>query len=68
MNSENSFDPGKMTQEQAADYLGMTEGTLANLRSDPKGPDYFKLGRIFYKQADLDIYIESRRTKSGPKA
>ena len=61
------YNPEKMTPNEAAIYLGIAVGTLANLRSDPKGPDYFKLGGVFYKQVDLDVYIESRRVKSGPK-
>ncbi len=68
MQSKNDFKAERMTPEQAAIYLGIAVGTLANLRSDPTGPDYFKLGGVFYRQADLDIYIETKKVASGPKA
>jgi hypothetical protein len=49
---------GRMTQADAARYIGLTQKTLANLASQGKGPRRIKVqGRIFYYRADLDRFI-----------
>lgn len=53
------------TVEEAAEFLKVTPGTLANWRSNGGGPTFYKPGsRIFYLQSDLDIYKQSRRFNS----
>lgn len=41
------------TPEQVAEILGVTEGTLANWRSQQKGPPYEKNGRAISYRVDL---------------
>jgi len=57
----------RMTTVEAAEYLGLSTGSLSNMRSIGNGPDFYKMGGIFYKQTDLDIFIESRRRSSSSK-
>lgn len=49
----------------AAVYLGLSESTLARMRSrnsKVKGPPYFRLGgSVKYKQAELDAWVEHNR-------
>lgn len=50
----------RLTPKQAATYTGLAEQTLAAMRSQRRGPKYLKLSnRIFYRQSDLDEYLES---------
>jgi hypothetical protein len=54
------FDPVR-----AADYLKISEKTLANWRSQGGGPNYLKVGsRVQYEQDELDRWLESRRRVS----
>jgi hypothetical protein len=48
---------------EAAMYLGYkNHQTLANMRSEGRGPVYYKMGgRVFYLQSDLDSYQRSQR-------
>ena len=46
-----------MRPEEAASYLRVSASTLARWRTYGGGPVYLKLGRIFYRQADLDDFI-----------
>lgn len=52
-----------MTPKEAADYLSMSEETLAQHRSKGTGPKYYKLpnGAIRYYLIDLEAYVR------GPK-
>ena len=51
-----------LTREQAADYLGVSLGTLARWASNRHGPQYYKVGRrTKYLAHDLDAFIETRR-------
>lgn len=59
--------PNRMTTEQAAEYLRLTVGTLGNMRSNGNGPDFYKMGGVFYKQSDLDAFIESKRVSGSTK-
>ncbi|MDA9558248.1 helix-turn-helix domain-containing protein [Vibrio sp.] len=49
------------TRKQAAEYLGVTEGTLAVWASTGRYQlPFVKIGRkVFYRQLDLQIFIES---------
>lgn len=45
---------------EAADYLGVGVSTLDKMRMEGRGPRYLKIGgRVFYRQSDLDAYIEA---------
>ena len=48
-----------MTPEQVAELVGVNTGTLANWRSDGKGPRYVKSGRIRYRKSDVWAFINS---------
>jgi predicted DNA-binding transcriptional regulator AlpA len=49
---------------EAAEFLGVPVGTLAQWRSQRRGPPYIKLeGRLVrYRQVDLDTYLSERLT------
>lgn len=57
---------------QAAEYLGITLGTLHNWRCLGKGPVAFTYtnksirAKLFYRQSDLDAYIQQRIDESNP--
>ncbi len=55
--------PERVTPSEAAEYLHITTGSLSNMRSQGRGPEYYKLGGIYYKKADLDIYVESQKVR-----
>lgn len=43
----------------AAEYVGLATGTLANLRCRGGGPPFRKIaGRVRYDVSDLDLWIE----------
>lgn len=50
-----------MTPGQLAELLGVSEETLAQWRSQRRGPAYVKVeGRLVrYRQADVEVYLES---------
>jgi len=54
--------PARLTNTQAAHYLGITSGTLSNWRYLGRGPRFSRDGkvhsRVFYRPCDLDTYIE----------
>lgn len=51
----------RLNRQQAAEYLGVTEGTLAVWASTGRYQlPFIKVGRkVFYRQSDLDVFIES---------
>ena len=50
---------------EAASYLGLAVGTLANLRSAGQGPTYVKYGNaVVYRVADLDAYLEAHTVQA----
>lgn len=50
---------GRMAAREGARYLGVTEKSLANWRSDGRGPRFLKrMGRIWYRQEWLDEWLE----------
>jgi len=51
-----------MNPEQAAEYLGVSSETLAQWRSQRRGPEYIKLeGRLVrYRMSALESYLETR--------
>lgn len=51
-----------LSQQKAAQYLGMSERKLRYMRSDNDGPPYIPMGgRIFYRVDDLEAYVEQQR-------
>ena len=51
---------GWMSTKSAAEYLGVTEGHLRNLRSRGAGPRYHKADAIVrYRREDLDDWLTS---------
>ncbi|MGR5166356.1 helix-turn-helix domain-containing protein [Vibrio astriarenae] len=61
-NTENSKFGNKLNRKLAAEYLGVTEGTLAVWASTGRySLPFIKVGRkVFYTLADLDAFLESR--------
>ena len=55
------MNPRRMTTAQAAEYLGLAAATLVNHRVKGTGPEYFKIGKVFYSIDDLDKYVEAGR-------
>ena len=52
----------------AAGYLNVHPGHLPRLRSEGKGPKFFKRGaRVFYRRADLDAWNASRIARASAK-
>jgi hypothetical protein len=48
----------------AAAVLGISPGTLRNMRSQAKGPAYYRVGkRIVYRRADLNAFLSSCRVE-----
>ena len=48
----------------AAAVLGISTGTLRNMRSQAKGPAYYRVGkRIVYRRADLNAFLSSCRVE-----
>lgn len=49
-----------MTAREAAEYMRTTPGTLSTLRSDHKGPKYYKPSkrRVLYRKSDIDAWLE----------
>jgi len=47
-----------LTPAEAAEYLSVKEGTLANWRSEGRGPQFAKQGRVVrYSAAVLDAWL-----------
>lgn len=52
---------GLMRYQEAADYLGIAKGTLANWVSQRIGPRSVKIGSMrLFRQEDLDLFIEEK--------
>ena len=59
---------GALKNADAARYLGIAPGTLANLRAAGDGPRHTKLGRtVVYRVIDLDAYLADRVVVGGSK-
>ena len=58
----------RLSEIEAAEYLGITVGTLRNWRVQRRGPDYVKIGRVttFWVE-DLDRFIEQSRRLAATK-
>lgn len=50
-----------MRYQEAADYLGIAKGTLANWVSQRIGPRSIKIGSMrLFRQEDLDVFVEEK--------
>lgn len=54
------YPDGRMTAENASAYLGLSEKTLATMRSKGTGPKYIKIGRVFYYEDDLKDWLSQQ--------
>ena len=59
----------RLTPEEAAERIGVSPKTLAEMRCDGTGPEYIKFGnRVQYDPAQIDAWLNSkRRTKTAPR-
>ena len=55
----NRYPDGRVTAKDAAAYVGLSEKTLANLRTKGTGPKFLKVGKVFYFVSDLDEWLQS---------
>ena len=51
----------RVTEEVAAELLGITPATLANKRAAGTAPAHYRTGRITYRLRDLSEHIEAAR-------
>jgi excisionase family DNA binding protein len=55
-----------LSPEEAEKFLGLKKQTLAHMRSQGRGPGYFKLGRLIrYRVADLEAWIGRHAVKTA---
>lgn len=56
-----------LTPKEAAEYLGIPEGTLAQWRSQRRGPPYIKLEErlVRYRLSDLEAYLNRHSELDG---
>lgn len=55
--------------KEAAQFVGLSESTLAKLRLNGNGPTYCKLGRrVVYRPADLEAWLQSRTARDTTDA
>ncbi|QAZ66798.1 helix-turn-helix domain-containing protein [Solidesulfovibrio carbinolicus] len=54
--------PRSLRTREAAEYLGVSPGTLEVWRCKGRGPRYCKLGKVVvYDPTDLDAFREARK-------
>lgn len=58
-----NFEHDRLTRAEAAKYLGLSVGTLeADVLHHRLDIPHYRFGsRVYYRQSDLDLWIESRR-------
>ena len=58
---------GLLTPREAAEFLGIPEGTLAQWRSQRRGPPYVKLESrlVRYRLSDLEAYIATHQVSTS---
>jgi excisionase family DNA binding protein len=55
----------RLTVQKAAEYVGLSQHTLNQMRSGGRGPRFLKLGRsIRYDTRDLDIWLDRNKRRS----
>jgi hypothetical protein len=56
-----------LTTQQAADFMQLHPGTLANWRKGGQGPSYIRLGRtIRYQMKDIQHWLDALPREGGP--
>lgn len=67
-NLTNTLEPA-LSPAEAATFLGLSRGTLSNMRVQGIGPNYIKFGRaVVYTVADLVAYQDAHRVVTGKVA
>ncbi|CAJ4869443.1 helix-turn-helix transcriptional regulator [Burkholderia pseudomallei] len=59
---------GRMDRKNAAKYVGLSEKTLAQYASQGTGPKFIKRGRVWYRKADLDEWLDGGAASSTAQA
>ena len=55
----------RLTVREAAEYVGLSQHTLNQMRHEGRGPRFLKLGsRVRYDIRDLDAWIDASRRRS----
>lgn len=56
-----------LSPKEAAEFLGLPEGTLAQWRSQRRGPPYIKLEErlVRYRRSDLEEYLSGHLVDTG---
>lgn len=50
----------------AAEMLGLSRGTLANWRTEGRGPRYIKSGKqVLYRVSDIEAWLDAQPTVGG---
>jgi excisionase family DNA binding protein len=59
-----------LTEQQAAEFLGVSAGTLSVWRCTKRYPlPYVKCGRLVrYRRSDLEAWVDSRTVSCAPAA
>ena len=62
-----ALNPDLLTNEEAADLLGIKPNTLEIWRTKGKGPKFVKMGAaVRYRLADLNAWMEERTFATSP--
>lgn len=57
---------GVVTPSKLAEYLELSEQTLANWRSRKRGPAWVKIGgQVRYRDKDIEVFISENAVSSG---
>ncbi len=61
--------PERLSNAEAAEYLGLKAATLNKWRVYGAGPPFLKVGRLIrYRKSDLDAYLAGRLVRSTAEA
>lgn len=67
MTNNKNLPTALLTERQVADLTGLAPGSLRNMRSERRGPQFVKLGSngvVRYRPADIDAWISSQLIKT----
>lgn len=66
--SDTPLNPGWLTNEEAAELMGLTPGSLRSYRTPGKrrSPPFYRTrsGTVYYKRSDVMAWRDSRRASS----
>ena len=54
------YPDGRMDPKNTSTYVGLAEKTLAMMRCNGTGPQFVKIGRVFYFKKDVDLWLAQR--------